>query len=177
MATQTSNVVIKGKAYSRGDTFTTAASGTWYGSSDGTNGSGTIPKGVSCTFWGYMNDYSWQKVHYIVKSSSFNGNYECWTSDAIFPDNITYNANGGSGAPGNQTKIYNQNLTLSSTIPTKSNTTASGYTVTFNGNGGTPSKTTATAWTKDVKGNMYIKINGQWTLASKILTKINGVWR
>lgn len=149
MATQTSNVVIKGKAYSRGDTFTTAASGTWYGSSDGTNGSGTIPKGVSCTFWGYMNDYSWQKVHYIVKSSSFNGNYECWTSDAIFPDNtsytITYNANGGSGAPGNQTKTYNQNLTLSSTIPTKSNTTANGYTVTFNGNGGTPSKTSVTA--------------------------------
>lgn len=149
MATQTSNVVIKGKAYNKNDTFTAAVAGTWYGSSDGTNGSGTIPKGCTVTFLGYMNDYSWQKVHYIVKSSSFNGNYECWTSDAIFPDNtsytITYNANGGSGAPGNQTKIYNQNLTLSSTIPTKSNTTASGYTVTFNGNGGTPSKTTATA--------------------------------
>ncbi len=149
MATQTSNVVIKGKAYNRGDTFTSAAAGTWYGSSDGTNGSGSIPKGCTVTFWGYMNDYSWQKVHYIVKSSSFNGNYECWTSDAIFPDNtsytITYNANGGSNAPGNQTKIYNQTLTLSSTKPTKSDTTANGYTVTFNGNGGTPSKTTATA--------------------------------
>ena len=31
---------------------------------------------------------------------------------------ISYNANGGSGAPSNQTKYYNNNLTLSSTKPT-----------------------------------------------------------
>lgn len=33
---------------------------------------------------------------------------------------ISYNANGGSGAPGNQTKTYNVTLTLSSTKPTRS---------------------------------------------------------
>lgn len=32
---------------------------------------------------------------------------------------IAYNANGGSGAPGNQTKTYGYNLTLSSTVPTR----------------------------------------------------------
>lgn len=32
---------------------------------------------------------------------------------------VTYNANGGSGAPGNQTKTYGDNLTLSSVIPTR----------------------------------------------------------
>lgn len=58
---------------------------------------------------------------------------------------ISYNANGGTGAPGNQTKTYGTNLTLSSTRPTRANTTANGYVVTFNGNGGTPSKSTATA--------------------------------
>lgn len=58
---------------------------------------------------------------------------------------IAYSANGGTGAPGNQTKTYNQNLTLSSTKPTKSNTTATGYTVTFNGNGGTASKASQAA--------------------------------
>lgn len=34
---------------------------------------------------------------------------------------IAYNANGGSGAPGSQTKTYNSNLTLSSTKPTRAN--------------------------------------------------------
>ena len=34
---------------------------------------------------------------------------------------VSYNANGGSGAPGNQTKYYGQTLTLSSIRPTRSN--------------------------------------------------------
>lgn len=34
---------------------------------------------------------------------------------------VTYNANGGSGAPGNQTKTYGTALTLSSTKPTRTN--------------------------------------------------------
>lgn len=32
---------------------------------------------------------------------------------------VKYNANGGSGAPSDQTKEYNKNLTLSSTVPTR----------------------------------------------------------
>lgn len=35
------------------------------------------------------------------------------------PYTVTYNANGGSGAPANQTKVYNTNLTLSTTRPTR----------------------------------------------------------
>lgn len=58
---------------------------------------------------------------------------------------ITYNANGGTGAPSAQIKLHNVSLSLSSTKPTKASTTAAGYTVTFNGNGGTPSKTSITA--------------------------------
>ena len=34
---------------------------------------------------------------------------------------ISYNANGGSGAPGAQTKTWGSNLTLSSTVPTRTN--------------------------------------------------------
>lgn len=49
---------------------------------------------------------------------------------------VTYNANGGSGAPSSQTKTYDVTLTLSSTKPTKANTSAGTYTVTFNANGG-----------------------------------------
>ena len=40
---------------------------------------------------------------------------------------ITYNANGGSGAPGNQTKTHGVNLKLSSTKPTRSGYTFQGW--------------------------------------------------
>ena len=42
--------------------------------------------------------------------------YACWTAQTY---TISYNANGGSGAPGSQTKTHNVTLTLSSIIPTK----------------------------------------------------------
>lgn len=50
---------------------------------------------------------------YISASGSYTlpAVYWQWT--------ISYNANGGSGAPDSQTKTYNANLTLSNTIPTK----------------------------------------------------------
>lgn len=37
------------------------------------------------------------------------------------PYAVTYNANGGTGAPSAQTKVYNANLTLSTTKPTRTN--------------------------------------------------------
>ena len=40
---------------------------------------------------------------------------------------VTYNANGGSGAPEPQTKEYGVNLTLSSTVPTRTNYTFLGW--------------------------------------------------
>ena len=52
---------------------------------------------------------------------------------------ITYNANGGSGAPGNQTKTHNVALTLSNTKPTRANSSAGSYKVTLNANGGSVS--------------------------------------
>ena len=41
------------------------------------------------------------------------------TVPAIVSYTVSYDANGGSGAPSNQTKWYNENLTLSSTQPTR----------------------------------------------------------
>lgn len=43
---------------------------------------------------------------------------------------ISYNANGGSGAPGNQTKWYGKNLTLSSTKPTRTGYSFQGWALT-----------------------------------------------
>lgn len=57
---------------------------------------------------------------------------------------VSYNANGGTGAPASQTKYPGTNLTLSSTIPTKSPTTVNSYTITFNAGEGTAQYTTYT---------------------------------
>ena len=48
--------------------------------------------------------------------------YSAWNTYTI-----SYNANGGSGAPGNQTKTYGTNLTLSSTKPTRTGYTFLGW--------------------------------------------------
>lgn len=46
---------------------------------------------------------------------------------------VTYNANGGSGAPAQDTKWYNVNLTLSKTVPTKEGYTFQGWATSQNG--------------------------------------------
>lgn len=68
--------------------------------------------------------------------------YAGWTPNTYA---VTYNANGGTGAPSAQTKTYGTALTLSSTKPTKSSTTAATYTVTFDANSGTTTKASQSA--------------------------------
>lgn len=53
------------------------------------------------------------------------------TISALASYSITYNANGGTGAPAKQTKYYGKTLVLSTGVPTRSNTTENGYSVTF----------------------------------------------
>jgi len=63
---------------------------------------------------------------------------------------ISYDANGGSGAPSSQTKYYGTDITLSSTKPVGKT-----YTVTFDGNGGSTSYSTKT-YTQSFSGwNTY----------------------
>lgn len=54
---------------------------------------------------------------------------------------ISYAANGGSSTPSSQTKTHGTNITIASAI-SRSNSTATGYSVTFNANGGTYTGTT-----------------------------------
>ena len=58
---------------------------------------------------------------------------------------VSYNSNGGTGAPGPQTKTCNIALTLSGTRPNKASASAGSYTVTYNYNGNGSSNTTAAA--------------------------------
>ena len=56
--------------------------------------------------------------------------YAQWTP---YTYTVSYNANGGTGAPGNQTKTHGQSLTLSSVKPTKDGYTFQGWSTTLNG--------------------------------------------
>lgn len=56
--------------------------------------------------------------------------YAVWTPDSYL---VKYNANGGSGAPTNQTKTYGVNLTLSSAIPTRKDYNFLGWSTSANG--------------------------------------------
>lgn len=74
------------------------------------SGNGSATKTVTVTFRNFNDDND----DSATKSVSFSVSVPAWTSYKI-----TFNANGGSGAPGSQTKWKDQTLTLSSTKPTR----------------------------------------------------------
>ena len=81
--------------------------------------SSTRPTRTGYTFqgWSTSNDSS---VEY-QPGQNYGGNSNL-TLYAVWKVNtwtVSYNSNGGSGSPGNQTKVYGQTLTLSSTRPTR----------------------------------------------------------
>lgn len=67
---------------------------------------------------------------WYYKAGSSCGKNENLTLYAVWQANtytVSYNANGGSGAPSSQTKTYGVTLKLSSTIPTRTNYTFKGW--------------------------------------------------
>lgn len=74
------------------------------------SGNGSASKTVTVTFRNFNTDNG----DSATKNVSFTVNVPAWTSYTV-----SYNANGGSGAPGSQTKWKDQTLTLSSTKPTR----------------------------------------------------------
>lgn len=92
--------------------FTGAKRSSGDGSFTGTysiSGNGSATKTITVTFKNF-NDLG----DSATKNVSFNVSVPAWTSYTV-----KYNANGGTGAPGNQTKWKDQTLTLSSTKPTR----------------------------------------------------------
>jgi len=81
----------------------------------------------------------------VTASTTFSTDttiYAQWTSGTY---TITYDANGGTGAPAAQTKTHDVALTLSDTTPTRADASAGSYTVTLNANGGSVSTEQLTA--------------------------------
>lgn len=90
--------------------------------------SSTKPTRTGYTFQGWGTSSTDTSVNYAA-GANYTSNaavtlYAIWKVNTY---TVTYNANGGSGAPSNQTKTHGVNLTLSSTRPTRTDYTFLGW--------------------------------------------------
>ena len=89
--------------------------------------SSTKPTRTGYTFAGWATSSSGSVAYNAGCSYTSNASvtlYAKWTANTY---TVSYNANGGSGAPSSQTKTYGVTLTLSSTKPTRTNYTFVGW--------------------------------------------------
>lgn len=104
--------------------------------------SSTKPTRTGYTFKGWGTSSSDTSVDY-ASGASYTANkaitlYAIWEAITY---TVKYNANGGSGAPANQTKTYGKTLTLSSEKPTRSSVDDSGVLTTYTFKGWATSST------------------------------------
>lgn len=108
------------------------------------SGNGSATKSVLVTFRNFNDD-----THEgASKGVSFNITVPAWTSYTV-----SYNANGGSGAPGSQTKWKNQTLALSSTKPTRTGYTFQKWNTKSDGTG--TSYNPGASYTANAKVTLY----------------------
>lgn len=128
-------------------TFSNTAASSGSGSFTGTysiSGNGAATKTITVTFRNFNDDNG----DSATKNVTFNVSVPAWTSYTV-----SYNANGGSGAPGSQTKWKDQTLTLSSTKPTRTgysflgwSTSSSATTATYSAGGSYTANSAATLY-------------------------------
>lgn len=87
--------------------------------------------------------------------------YAVWKANTY---TVSYNANGGSGAPSNQTKTYGVTLTLSNTKPTRTGYTFSAWNTAQNGSG------TSYAPGGSYTANAAVTLYAQWTVNAYVVT-------
>lgn len=173
MAWSYGTVTINGKTYSQ-DTAVTLPAGTrYYSSADGKSASGTdtLSSAKTVYYYGYNDTYvgvsGYDPAPYYFCASaggspSGSGGWR-YMKAADLPYatyTVSFNANGGSGAPNSQTKTYGTNLTLSSTKPTRTgytfkcwNTKSDGSGTNYNAGASYASNSAATLyaiWTEHV---------------------------
>lgn len=87
----------------------------------------TVDTTMQCMV-GFDFSLTWSGVYGGVKSATMTETVLAKPSYVV-----AYNANGGTGAPSNQTKMYDVTLTLSSTHPTRTGYTFQGWSTSWNG--------------------------------------------
>lgn len=134
--------------YKKGDygTGTDTSATKNYGTDITLKGAIFTRKGYTQTGWSTASNGSTKNYNLSATYSTNSGTtlYPYWTINTY---TVTYNANGGnaSSVPSSQTKTYGQDLTLSSTKPTRANASAGSYTVTYDANSGSVSPDSASA--------------------------------
>lgn len=120
----------------------------------------TKPTRTGYSFLGWSTSSSATSATYSA-GGSYTSNaaatlYAVWKANTY---TVTYNANGGSGAPGSQTKTYGKTLTLSSTKPTRTNYTFKGW--------GTSASATTVAYAAGASytANAAVTLYAVWALA------------
>lgn len=84
------------------------------------NLSGTIPTRAGHNFLGWSTNSNATSATYQAGSNfTLNSNITLYAVWSPYRHTVSYNANGGSGAPSNQTKTYGFLLKLSTIIPTR----------------------------------------------------------
>lgn len=134
------------------------------------SGSGTLSFGSNSTTGVLISkDVTITKTH-SAQSISVKGTVSSYAGGAMASGTVTvaaktsyavtYDANGGSGAPAAQTKWYGETLTLSSTKPTRANYTFLGWST-------SSTATTATyAAGASYTGNAALKLYAVWKLSA-----------
>ena len=119
-------------------------------------------------------------------SSETQGGNVSLTSVSPISHTVAYDANGGSGAPAAQTKVYGSILVLSSTIPTRAGYKFTGWNTARNGTGSSYSAGgsygadqnggTVTLYAQwEILNIAYIKQNGKYVLCNTYIKK-DGRW-
>ena len=108
--------------------------------------SSTVPSYTGYDFLGWSTSNTATSASYqpggTITVTANTTLYAVWKKKTY---TISYNANGGSGAPGSQTKTYGETLKLTTSKPSRANASAGSYTVTFNANSGSVTPTSASA--------------------------------
>ena len=146
--------------------------------------SSTKPKRTGYTFLGWSTSSSATSAKYNA-GGTFTSNanttlYAVWKANTY---TVSYTANGGSGAPGSQTKTYGKNLTLSTTKPTRTGyvfqgwaTSASATSAKYNAGGTFTSNASTTLYAVWEAKNGWTSESGKWTYYQNG-AKVKNCWK
>ena len=95
--------------------------------------SSTVPSRTGHTFKGWATSASGSVAYSAGGSYTANANVTLYAVWQAYTYTVSYNANGGSGAPSSQTKTYGATLKLSTTIPTRTNYSFLGWATSASG--------------------------------------------
>lgn len=132
MAQEVTTVKINNIEYTIGNTKSTFQYSSSIGAigRESSDGSTSVTAKLAEETEYYLKKYvSGAKYPYLIGTVS-DKEPVAWFESTVFPYGVTFNANGGKGAPATQAKLHNKSLTLSTSKPTRTGYTFQGWSTT-----------------------------------------------